>query len=529
MSCLTMLTEDEIKYVCSVIPLKVSVSHFKRFPKEFAKVKPGFRQTSIKNQDQMSELLFKNRNLSFISSYIETMINRWVDDINKEIARLTESGESKESAWLQVLPFCFFVDDVSIFLKLIGEEMSDDAIYVLGQCISKIKNLDIEQQKRNALLENKTDELGKAKHTATQIQVELDKNKVKLTNSVNEIKTLKRANIELEKLTGIVQNKEREANELRKQLKERNSAIHQLQTQLATAIADQRQLEEKIREDIEAQNFMKMIEQAATLMPKCPIDMEEFRDCLGYNLDNVGIAINADYYSLLRDYLCEILFTGKPILLNRSAGLSLIKCVSNALVASSKVATLVFSPNISLTEIEKFLSAKNRIYCIDNFIGKYDETILTTICERHRNKIIFLTVAYEKTLNFMPETFLKYCHYVNVNRIEAFSREGFLSEGPSSVEETDADISVADYVPNRWSTLLKEIIEEVGICSELATYKTFSVLDEETLTRVLTFDVLPFCIDVLGIKPFALSERLNKYAGASGRCAHKDLLGRWFS
>ena len=111
--------------------------------------------------------------------------------------------------------------------------------------------------------------------------------------------------------------------------------------------------------------------------------MDEFQDYLGYNLENIGIETSTDYYSLLRNHLCEILFMGKPIIVSRNTGYTLIKCVSNTLISSASIATLVYSPNITVEVIEEFLVMKNRIVCLDNFIGNFDEGILATVLDRY--------------------------------------------------------------------------------------------------------------------------------------------------
>lgn len=101
------------------------------------------------------------------------------------------------------------------------------------------------------------------------------------------------------------------------------------------------------------------------------------------------------------------------------------------------MATLSFSADISECEIDDFLSAKNRIVCLDNFIGNFNETILLTICDHHKDKIIFLTMFYDRTLYYVPQEILKYCHYLNLNRIEAFTYDHKLTEDPSFLDEVE--------------------------------------------------------------------------------------------
>jgi len=49
MNYLPQLSDDEVQYICSAIPLQESIYYFKQNPKEFAKVMPGFRAASIKS------------------------------------------------------------------------------------------------------------------------------------------------------------------------------------------------------------------------------------------------------------------------------------------------------------------------------------------------------------------------------------------------------------------------------------------------------------------------------------------------
>lgn len=523
-----MLTEDEIKYICSVISLKETVSYFKRYPKDFAKIMPGFRATSLKNQEQVSALLYKNRNQAFVYSFIEKHISRWLDEIQREITLKTDKGESKESAWLQTLPFSFFVDNIRIFFKLIGEEQPEQYISLVSASIKRIKNLDISYKELETTLSDKKSEAMRLEDDVRRIQSELDKSSKNLIEYTSEIRALKRTCADLEKLEGIVCTREQELDFLKKKAQERDEYVQKLNDELAASKDAQLQLEIKIKEETEQQQVAESIEQAASLKPRSPRDIEEFKDYLGYNLESLGVATDAEYYFLLKEHICKILFQGKPIIISRAAGMVLMGCVANTLVGSANVATLSFVTDISEQQIDGFLSTKNRIVCLDNFIGNYNETILLTICDKHRNKIIFLTTVYDRTLFYIPEEFLRYCNYLNLNRIEAFTQNYALIEDPSTVDEIDA--SYPTIAPDiRWSSLLKEILDELGVCGALSTYKSSLISDEASLCCLLAFDVLPFCVDVHKISPFSVSERLNKYAGDKGRCSHKGLFKRWFA
>lgn len=527
MNYLSMLTEDEIKYICSVIPLQESVWYFKCYPKDFAKIMPGFRATSLKNQDQVSSLLYRNRNQAFIYSFIEKHISRWLDEIQGEITLKTDKGESKESAWMLTLPFCFFVDNIGIFFKLIGEEQPEQYVSLISASIKRIQNLDISYKGLETTLSHKKSEVMRLEDDIRHVQSELGKSSKKLIEHLSEIKALKRTCADLEKLEGIVCTREQELDILKRKAQERDEYIQKLNDELSASKDAQLQLEIKIKEEIEQQRIAESIEQSASLKPRSPKDIDEFKEFLGYNLESLGVATHAEYYFLLKEHICGILFQGKPIIICRAAGMVLMRCVANTLVGSANVATLSFVTDISEQQIDGFLSTKNRIVCLDNFIGNYNETTLLTICDKHRNKIIFLTTVYDRTLFYIPEELLKYCIYLNLNRIEGFTHDHVLTEAPFTIDEID--VSYPTITPDiRWSSLLKEILDELGVCSALSTYKSSLISDEASLCCLLAFDVLPFCVDVLKISPFSVSERLNKYAGDKGRCSHRGLFRRWF-
>jgi len=528
MNYLSLMTDDEIKYVCSVIPLQASVWYFKQHPKEFAKIMPGFRATSLKNKEQVGSVLFRNRKHHFVSSYIEKNISRWLDEIQNEIALITDKGESKESAWLQTFPFCFFIDNIGVFFKLIGEDQSEEIISLLGQSIKRLKELDVFGKKLETKLNDKESERERLNDEINRIQYDLDKSRKKLGEYSEVIIILEKKNTELKKLDHTVHALEQEITVLRRKLQNRDAFVQNINNELHAAKNEQQLLEEKIKEEVEKQKATRLIEQAVSIKPRCPKDINEFQDYLGYNLESLGIEPSSDYFSLLKDYLCEILFTGKPILINRNTGMPLMKCVSNVIVSSPTVPTIIFKPNILVETIDEFLSMKNRVMCLDNFIGFFDEAILTTVCERHKDKILFLTVAYDKTIRYIPEDFLRCCHYINLNRIDAFVDACDLLEDPSTIDEVDVLVPKSATNP-RWSLLMKDILNELGIDKGLSAFMGSRVINEESLIYLLAFNLLPYCTDVLDIEPFGVSERLGKYAGSNGRCSYKDLFRRWFT
>jgi len=308
----------------------------------------------------------------------------------------------------------------------------------------------------------------------------------------------------------------------------REEIINGLRNELADAKNNNQQLEAQIRSEIEEQRTARAFEQQAALNPKCPRDIEEFKDFFGYNLENIGVPVDSEYYTLLKEHLSKILFEGIPIIINRGVGINLIKCISNALIGRSNVKMLAHSKDLSIDNVNRFLSSAGRIVYLDNFIGNCNETEMLPIFDAHKNKIIFLTVAYDRTIHYVSREFLRYCQYLNLNRVAALSANVELTEDPSTVEEVESEPQEISR-ENRYASLLREMLGEFGFLQGMVEKKCTAISDEQDLCRILAFDVLPYCVDVLQIAPYNTSERLNKYAGDSGRCSYKKLFKGWFA
>lgn len=135
MNYLIDLTKEEIKYICTVIPFKETSAYFKRYPKEFTKLKPGFRVKSL-NEDTVIRILYDFCNRDFIASFLIKNIDRWIKDIDGELAKALENGLDQEAACIDVLSRSFFSGNVALFFKIKGEEKSEDYLKVMGSAVS---------------------------------------------------------------------------------------------------------------------------------------------------------------------------------------------------------------------------------------------------------------------------------------------------------------------------------------------------------------------------------------------------------
>lgn len=134
MNYLTDLTKEEIKYVCTVIPFKEVSTYFRKYPKEFSKLKPGFRVKSL-NEDTVIQTLYDFRNRDFIASFLFKHIDRWIEEIDRELVKALESELDQEAAYIDVLSRSFFSGNVALFFKIKGEEKSEDYLKVMRSSV----------------------------------------------------------------------------------------------------------------------------------------------------------------------------------------------------------------------------------------------------------------------------------------------------------------------------------------------------------------------------------------------------------
>ncbi|MEF2247312.1 coiled-coil domain-containing protein [Paenibacillus sp. IITD108] len=527
MNYISQLTEDEVRFICSVVPYKDTLAYFTKHPKEFAKIRPGFRANAISKLN-VSNLLFNYRSRLFISKFIEKRIGVWLSQIQEHISKCLEDGESKDIAFINTLPFCFFADNVNLYFKLVNEEYSEEYIALLSATVKAIKEATNKQERLNEEIKVLESECKKLKTEIESKEAELDRSKDNLSNRLSEINTLNSKISILEELQATAKEDEEVIKSLEREKVEFLDKIHLLSKDLTEVKNNSLLLEKKILTELEEQQKRLEEEQGPAASPKCPYDINEFKEYLGYNLASIGVTNDAEYYPLLIKHLSKTLFHGVPIVVNHAIGINLIKCVGNTLIGKSTVKMMSYSKDVTVEKIGQFLQSADRVVCLDNFIGNFNETELIPLLKKHRDKIVFLTVVYDRTLHYLSNEFKRYCHYFNANRIGALSINTELSEDPSTIAEQS-------FIPkfalggNRFQNIFREILRELGYPQSLFEHCCALITNEDDLCCSLAFDVLPYCADVLQINPYTTSERLLKYAGTDGRCPQKKLLMRWFT
>lgn len=528
MNYLALLTDSEIHYICSIIPERRVSNYFRHFPKEFSKICPGFRPYGISRLN-VSDLLYRNRNNRFVSSFIEQTIFKWLTEIQEYFDECKKEGNSKDAALIRTLAQSYFFENTALYFKLVGEEVSEIYTSLLTSATTEAKKTMEELENKKAEAESNTAIIERLQSKLVSVTNAMNDSKSKQNKYATEIESLKQKLDNLDKLNAIFLSKAETNVALKAEIARLKRIEKSLRAEIKAAHSDQILKEARIKIEVEKKlQIDRAAENSISFKPLRPIDMDEFKEYLGYNLKDIGADSTTDCQLLLKHHLSEILFQGKPIIINRGTGVPLMKCIANTLVGNTNVSTLTYGKDISADNIETFLFREGRIICLDGFFGNYSETELLSLVEQHRNKIIFFTLAFDRTLQYVPYEIFRYCHYLNLNRIQTLSTSVVITEDPSIIEESEADIPQ----PNsdaRLSHTLREVLSEFGLSPGVTPHKCARINNELDLCCTLAFDVLPYSTDVMHIAPFVVSERLAKYAGDKGRCPYKDLFKEWFA
>ncbi len=132
-----VLNMDEITTICNLITGLEFRKYYQNNPKEYEKLKRGFRAKSLSNEMAVS-IAVKNINKPFINSFVNSIVQLWLDQIADAYAENQKEYNNLDEALAQTLIDSFFVSDIELYYKLIGKEPSNDSIQSLYSRIAEI-------------------------------------------------------------------------------------------------------------------------------------------------------------------------------------------------------------------------------------------------------------------------------------------------------------------------------------------------------------------------------------------------------
>lgn len=542
MGYLDKINDEEIKYVCEAIPSAELKSYLRKNPKEFAKLMPGFRPTSIKTE-QTASVLLKFQRRPFVRNFIEKHLELWIVSIQDNIEQCKKDGDSDYQAFLHTFPDCYFANNIPLYFRLTDSNVEQSVLSVLAEAVQVILN-----QRENFLSSEEVEKIAEQRKQNEQaIRIKESEIKVLKSNIAAKDKTLLKHSETILKQEDVIENlhdslqkcqneiekTNKENEELRhkceagkresKAIKMKNETLQDEITRLDKVLNEVNcQLEELIKEyvdeDYEIKGSQSMIR---------PVSESQFKEFLSYNFEDIGLNIEKEEAQLLVNHLMRVLFLGCPILTNSLTAKNLVSCVANSIIGTSNFESLLFAEHIKAKHIVNFLNDSGRVVCLDGFLGNYNEIELFEILRQYKNKIIFLSIQYEKTLKYVPVEILTHSEYLNVLCFPEMAMVHEIGENSAALEEHEYEID--DYfLDERISKITRQILEELGFEDQVITKYLSQITGEEDLNQALIYSILPYVRDVMAENPYLLSKRLEKYAGEQGRAPYKDIILRWF-
>ena len=259
--------------------------------------------------------------------------------------------------------------------------------------------------------------------------------------------------------------------------------------------------------------------------PRMPIDMTEFKQRLRDFLHSSRTFPDANsLHSLFLDFVCDIIFCGVPIVITRNSSESLVRGIAVALSGNPNYQKLEYMDGITTDRIHHFISDAGRIVVIDNFIGNYNETLLMPLLEKHKDKIIFITTATNRSLNYVSDEFLRYFIYLNCEIVEPIVSNQVIENHENPIEEMERE-DTGGIFGERYLKTMIEITRELTIPQSLAAFSCGKLKNHDDIYKMLVFSILPYSRFVKRDSPFSMSQKLTRYVDRRQHCAIDEVKG----
>ncbi|MBR5678162.1 MAG: hypothetical protein IKX20_08480 [Paludibacteraceae bacterium] len=547
----TALTDEEIRSICLCFPYKELITGFKKYPKDFSALMSGRRPQSV-GEEVGRNLIANNLHSNLTAKMVEVLLSSWVPKIPALVKEQLEDGREIDYAYIIAFSKLGGPSFVRPFFRFSDEGFSEERISAIcaGVAALSAEREQIKELHNSAATTKQVEDL-KRMHKA-----ELKEKEKKIKRQDGTIKVISKELEKERKTASSLREENKQIDNLQKQLFEAASKIDKLRQDLQAEdirvkkMQEQQAESEARKQELEKENaailatldycksLLDQIEQQKqatmalvygdTADVLCPVDRDEFREYLSYNFSSIGIDPTMPFFSLLLGFLDNTVFNNKPIICNQALGHTLARCISNTLCGSQNPTIVPYRKEITTGDIQAILDSDDRIVLFDAFIGNYNEMELLPILRSAKRKIIIITAEFDKTIALLlPEEVLVSCTYINANNIPELLTLKGLDEDPSSIKE-ELCLPLYKEPNSRVQRLCKEIMSELGFPTVVSATLSEQMTSEEMLNEFLAFSIIPYSIEAYGISPYNASARLNKYAGFSGKCAHKGLLMEWY-
>ena len=523
MNYLSKLDEQEIFRLCEAIPFDVAKHYFSRYPKAFSKVFRGFRVKTL-SENKVHSILKQNYKTDYIAWFLENNLQHWIGEIKEAVEKEKANNKTDFVAHVTILSVSFLENNVSAYFKLVESDYTEEQIKLITEMVSEMTEIN----KRTDKLEKCVDEDQKAIEALSAELEAYEKERALNKRIVTEKKQLEK---KISKCEDELDKKDKEIAHLKtvsKQLEQEKASFIAKIKDLKSQIKESEQKNLDIVKELSNGKYQKKLsledieEKSEVLAPE---DSEEFIDILSSNFISIGLNDEFRYPNILSDFIYKGICLGKPFVIKRTVANCLIKCLSNTITGLQSYDTLCYESSITESDIISFLQESQRIILFDNFIGNYNETLLLSILEKFKNKIVFITTTYENVLRYQSEEFFEYATYLSLSGFNCFEKVIELDEDPYECDETIAHIET---INNIYSKRINKIINEMLASLSIRINGNQFVTDESSLAGYLYFSLMPYCEKILGVNPFNYSKTLQNFFSENGRSAYKEIFKRWY-
>lgn len=154
MDYISLVSVEEQLTICDLIGGQLFRNLFIENSKIFNKIKPGFRANKLTDIAALETAKRAIHNV-FIRNHINLWIDSAMHDISNCILNFESQGKSHYEALASTLIDSFFINHISLYIKLSGEEVSEEQLKYITESIKKEQ----EEREKASDAENKISEL----------------------------------------------------------------------------------------------------------------------------------------------------------------------------------------------------------------------------------------------------------------------------------------------------------------------------------------------------------------------------------
>lgn len=137
---LAKLNKSGIEYLCRQMSPKEIKSYFQKYPKDFTRIRPGFRPNALSDDDAIN-LMIRFSDKPFIWSFIENTVRLWFSEIDAFRKEQEKNGATPEESLLMAIPQSVFADNVELFVVLSGQSNTPEYILLLKTAATMLKKV----------------------------------------------------------------------------------------------------------------------------------------------------------------------------------------------------------------------------------------------------------------------------------------------------------------------------------------------------------------------------------------------------